>query len=135
MNLITQTYDADKWQLVPREPPFRMVDEGMAALQETHDVGQWGECGGNSIDEAAACYKAMLAAAPQPETVPPWMPDDYTTPIPADEKRIDFLEAHPELQIRRHKKFWSVSTFSNYERTVFKTLRDAIDAERLKGEK
>lgn len=63
------------------------------------------------------------------------VPDDYATPIPHDEKRIDFLEAHPELRIVKRKKYWSVGTFSNYERDVHKTLREAIDEAMLKGEK
>lgn len=59
MNLITVTYNADKWQLVPREPSITM--QKMA-----EDLyGSITYRGGYRLRDV---YQTMLAAAPQPET-------------------------------------------------------------------
>lgn len=42
------------WQLVPKEPTPEMIDKGRTELT------QWGRL------QAEACYRAMLAAAPEP---------------------------------------------------------------------
>ena len=74
MNLKTTTFDADLYQLVPKVATFKMQDDGVSSLQETHDAGQWNECGGFSIRDSESCYTAMLAAAPQPPELSPLMP-------------------------------------------------------------
>jgi len=49
-----------KWKLVPEDPPHDMIDAGVKAFQQNyncedvHEDWRW-------------CYKAMIAAAPQPE--------------------------------------------------------------------
>lgn len=58
MNLITQTYDADKWQLMPKVATDEM--NAAAAYTETF----------------AEAYTALLATAPQPPELSPWVPID-----------------------------------------------------------
>ena len=52
----------------------------------------------------------------------------------ADRERLNFIEAHPEMNLRKHKKHWSFIGFTNYEYDVFKTLREAIDNARKQSE-
>lgn len=54
------------WKLVPIEPTDAMLDVGHEAIKDRHErnCGQWGECGGNSRDEARAGWSEMLSAAP-----------------------------------------------------------------------
>jgi hypothetical protein len=47
-----------------------------------------------------------------------------------DTKRLDYIEAHPEKNLQKHKKHWSFMGFTNYEYEAFPTLREAIDAAR-----
>lgn len=67
MNLITQTYDADVYQLVPKVATNAMFE----ALLERAPTGdddnpEW------LLMDFRNDYVAMLAAAPQPETISPW---------------------------------------------------------------
>lgn len=56
MNLKTITYDADTWQLVPKDiHPISSVSSG-------------------SFDFYQLWWSQLIAAAPQPETVSPWLP-------------------------------------------------------------
>jgi hypothetical protein len=54
-----------------------------------------------------------------------------------DAERLDFIAAHPEMQLRCHKKRWSFIGFTNYEFDTFLNPREAIDAAiaALQGEK
>lgn len=45
----------------------------------------------------------------------------------SDSSRINFVEAHPEMNLRKYKNHWSFVGFTNYEYPTFKTLREAID--------
>ena len=59
MNLKTITYDSDKWQLVPKEATDKMIKAGLT---------NYAHC---NIDKF---YNQLLAAAPQPEELSPWLP-------------------------------------------------------------
>lgn len=68
MNLITQTYDADQWQLVPKVATNAMFE----ALLERAPTGdddnpEW------LLMDFRNDYVAMLAAAPQPPELSPWL--------------------------------------------------------------
>lgn len=60
MNLITVTYNANKYQLVPKEP----TPEWVAKYEDNVHYQVFAE---QNIRE-------VLAAAPQPETLSPWLP-------------------------------------------------------------
>lgn len=45
-----------------------------------------------------------------------------------DTARIDWLEHHPEFTVRKHKKRWMCTKFTNYEFNTYPTMREAIDA-------
>jgi hypothetical protein len=45
-----------------------------------------------------------------------------------DAELLDFVEAHPEMSLRKHKKRWSFVGFTNYEYETFPTAREAIRA-------
>ena len=45
----------------------------------------------------------------------------------ADRRRLDFIQANPKLTLRHHKRHWSLAGITNYEYSVFKTVREAID--------
>lgn len=45
-----------------------------------------------------------------------------------DTERLDFIAAHPEMQLSCHKKRWGFIGFTNYEFDTFLTPREAIDA-------
>ena len=47
----------------------------------------------------------------------------------SDTDRINFIEAHPEMRLNKHKGHWSLQGFTNYAYDVFKTLREAIDSQ------
>lgn len=46
----------------------------------------------------------------------------------SDSELLDFVEAHPHLTLRNHKKRWSFVGLTNYEYTTFDTARAAIKA-------
>lgn len=101
MNLITQAYDADVYQLVPKVATFKMQDDGVSSLQETHDVGQWNECGGFSIRYSESCYTAMLAAAPQPPELSPWLPiDDF---LSSEIFGVVWVKTKDDIRLCNHK--------------------------------
>jgi hypothetical protein len=52
------------FRLVPIEPTTDMLDEGREAMRDSHNVGNWGECGGVNWGDAEACWRAMLSSAP-----------------------------------------------------------------------
>jgi hypothetical protein len=52
---------------------------------------------------------------------------DNTVAVITDKDRLDFIEAHPEMSLRKHKKHWSFVGFTNYEYSVFTDVRGAID--------
>lgn len=56
MNLIIQTYDADTWQLVPKEATPEMLE----AIRPNQDAS------------LKTRFLRMLFIAPQPETISPW---------------------------------------------------------------
>lgn len=80
MNLITVTYDADKYQLVPRE-----------ATAEMQAAANFNDHGHEELGRAIArtAYSAMLAAAPQPETTET-VPDGWRQAI-ADVRGASYL--------------------------------------------
>ena len=45
-----------------------------------------------------------------------------------DMTRLNWVQAHPELEVRTHKHKWLCSGFTNYPIDKFATLREAIDA-------
>lgn len=45
-----------------------------------------------------------------------------------DAERLDFIESQNHKTLRFHKKKWSFEGFTNYEYSVFRSLREAIDA-------
>ena len=49
-----------KWKLVPEEPTEEMVDAGVKAFQQNYNSE-------DVCEDWRCCYKAMLAASPQPE--------------------------------------------------------------------
>ena len=49
-----------KWQLVPEKPTPEMVDAGVKAFQQNYNSE-------DVCEDWRCCYKAMLAASPQPE--------------------------------------------------------------------
>lgn len=55
--------------------------------------------------------------------------------VERDAARLDFIEAHPEKQLRCHKKRWALVGFTNYPYEVFGNVRDAIDAAIATGDK
>lgn len=48
-----------------------------------------------------------------------------------DAERLDFIEAHPHIALKWHRKCkWWIETSVNYENDCFATAREAIDAAR-----
>lgn len=65
MAIVTKTFDSDEWRLVPR----KATDAMKKAAQDCH------ECDNGHIKYGAQyIYSAMLAAAPQPDELSPWLP-------------------------------------------------------------
>lgn len=71
MNIKTITFDADKYQLVPKEPDHKML----AKMRATHWTLRGCQlCSEDYFD----IHTAMLASAPQPPELSPWLPiDDF----------------------------------------------------------
>ena len=61
MNLITQAYDADKWQLAPKGLTEQMLFNVQGQLPIT-------------FNDYRQIYNRWLVNAPQPETVSSWVP-------------------------------------------------------------
>lgn len=64
MNLTTQTYDADLYQLVPREPTKEMKHAAWDYFEKNNN-GDWSTVRASDPD-VGITYREMLAAAPQP---------------------------------------------------------------------
>jgi hypothetical protein len=45
-----------------------------------------------------------------------------------DTERLSWLENHPEFRLVKTKRHWSCAKPTSYEYTVYKTIREAIDA-------
>lgn len=45
-----------------------------------------------------------------------------------DTERLDWMQAHPEFCLRKHKQRWTYAPMTNYPYNTYTTVRDAIDA-------
>ena len=69
MNPITKTYDADKWQLVPKVATDEMSDAGFNSAEISPLADDYSK---RYLENPTEVYQAMLATAPQPPELSPW---------------------------------------------------------------
>lgn len=138
-----------------RQPAGEGLMEALRELTDASDTFMAGGVAGlrHAINKARAILSAPVAAVPQGEqltedrldallrmleqgivtveaakahilaAVPPAKAEGMS-----DTKRLDFIEANTDLQLKLHKRRWSFVGFTNYEFEVHKTARAAIDA-------
>ena len=72
------------------------------------------------VDDFFAGRDSQSKGLPQRETV-----EAAGNP---DSEHLDWLEAHPEFLLRKHKGCWFCAPFTNYPYNSYSTLREALRA-------
>ena len=84
-----------------------------AAIQRFHDL----ICVNATIKAATMAAEVTCAATRAP-----------AESVGRDAERLDFVERHPEMNLRHRKGKWAFLGFTNYEYVLHQSLREAIDA-------